>query len=305
MFANIKQIAEMNFRLFVINLSFILFSINCNSQSDTIMLNKKKLFITGSVFAISLASSYYYIENSWWADNKTTFHFDDGADLIYAKNVDKLGHFMGGIFAADVFTSSMLWTGTNKKKSLLYGAVFGTSLQLAIEIKDAYAPYWGFSYLDLAFGTAGAFYPFFQNNNKFLKNINFKFSYYKRTDIYMQLERQRNKEVSDIYWHDDYPNQTYWVAINSKNIFDNSFLPEWLNFAVGFGLDDSQYLNNNSQKLGGKNEWYVALDYDLKKMLKKWNTPLAKKIKHWLNYFHFPAPTIKLSPEIKFYPLYI
>ena len=108
----------MNFRLFVINLSFILFSINCNSQSDTIMLNKNKLFIASSAFAISLASSYYYIENSWWADNKTTFHFDDGADLIYAKNVDKLGHFMGGVFAADVFTSSMLWTGTNKKRSI-------------------------------------------------------------------------------------------------------------------------------------------------------------------------------------------
>ena len=36
MFANIKQIAEMNFRLFVINFLFIFFSINCNSQSDTI-----------------------------------------------------------------------------------------------------------------------------------------------------------------------------------------------------------------------------------------------------------------------------
>ena len=59
----------------------------------------------------------------------------------------------------------------NKKKSLLYGAIVGgTSLQLAIEIMlDAYAPYWGFSYLDLATGTVGAFYPFFQHNYKFLK----------------------------------------------------------------------------------------------------------------------------------------
>ena len=75
MFANIKQIAEMNFRLFIINLFFLLFSTNCNSQSDTIMLNKNKLFIAGSTITLSLASTYYYIENSWWADNKTDFSF--------------------------------------------------------------------------------------------------------------------------------------------------------------------------------------------------------------------------------------
>ena len=64
-------------------------------------------------------------------------------------------------------------------------------------------------------------------------------------------------------------------------------------------------LNENNQKSGGKNEWYIALDYDIPKMFKKWNTPIAKKIKNWLNYIHFPAPTIMISPEIKFYPLYI
>ena len=31
------------------------------------------------------------------------------------QNIDKLGHFMGGLFAADVFKSSMLWSGMNKK----------------------------------------------------------------------------------------------------------------------------------------------------------------------------------------------
>ena len=305
MFANIKQIAEMNFRLFIINLFFILFSTSCNSQSDTIKLNKNKLLIAGSTITLSLASTYYYIENSWWADNKTSFHFDDGADLIYAKNVDKLGHFMGGLFATDVFKSSMLWSGINKKKSLLYGAIVGTSLQLAIEIKDAYAPYWGFSYLDLATGAAGAFYPFFQHNYKFFENINFKFSYYKWTDKYIQLEKQRGKQITSINWNDDYPNQTYWMTINLQNIYYNYFFPEWLNIAVGFGLDDSQYLTENSQKRGGRNEWYIALDYDIRKIFKKWNTPVAKKIKHWLNYIHLPAPTLRISPKVSFYPLFL
>ena len=82
--------------------------------------------------------------------------------MIYAKNVDKLGHLMGGIYAADIFTSSMLWAGMDKERALWYGAAFGTSMQLAIEIKDAYAPYWGFSKQDLVFGTVGSLFPVVQ-----------------------------------------------------------------------------------------------------------------------------------------------
>ena len=81
--------------------------------------------------------------------------------------------------------------------------------------------------------------------------------------------------------------------------------PEWLNIAVGFGLDDTQYINEDNKKVGGKNEWYIALDYDVEKLLSKWDSPFANTMKKWLNYFHFPAPTIKISPEIKFYPLFL
>ena len=57
--------------------------------------------------------------------------------------------------------------------------------------------------------------------------------------------------------------------------------------------------------MGGNNEWYIALDYDIPKMLKRWNSPTGKKVKHWLNYFHLPAPTIRISPKLEFYPLFL
>ena len=58
--------------------------------------------------------------------------------------------------------------------------------------------------------------------------------------------------------------------------------PDWLNIAIGFGLDDTQYLPgwneekkyldtsvpNAGTKTGGQNEWYIALDYDFSKILK-------------------------------------
>ena len=295
----------MKFKILFLLTTFIMFSNRTYAQADTSRINKKRIFIVGGSLASATLGTYLYIQNAWWSDDQVPFHFDDGADMVYAKNVDKLGHLMGGLQAADIFTSSMLWAGMSEENALWYGAAFGSSLQLAIEIKDAYAPYWGFSKLDLAFGAAGSLFPVIQFYNNNFKDMYFKFSYYKRSDIYWQLERERGKEISKYAWQDDYPNQTYWLAIDISKFIENSLIPEWLNLAVGFGLDDSQYLNENNTKKGGKNEWYIALDYDIPKILKKWDTPLAKNIKHWLNYIHFPAPTLRISPKVSFYPLFL
>ena len=264
-----------------------------------------RVLVVSSSLAAVLGGSYLYVENSWWSDKQIPFHFDDGADLTYALNVDKVGHFMGGLEAADFFSSSMKWAGMNERKSLWYGAAFGSGLQLAIEMKDAYAPYWGFSKWDLALGSAGSFWPVAQYYNDDLKAINFKFSYYKQSNIYWDLDKQRGKETNKYAWQDDYPNQTYWVTFDVNHFVETCCWPDWLNVAVGFGIDDTQYLNASNTKTGGNNEWYIALDYDVPKLLKKWNSPAGKKVKHWLNYFHFPAPTIRISPKLELYPLFL
>ena len=177
--------------------------------------------------------------------------------------------------------------------------------QLFIEIKDAYSPYWGFSKWDLAMGSLGSIWPLAQYYSDAFKAINFKFSYFKHSNIYWDLDIKRGKEINRYAWQDDYPNQTYWMTVDIKQFTKKSIWPDWLNLAFGFGLDATQYLNENNRKVGGNNEWYIALDYDVPKLLKKWNSPMAKTIKHWLNYFHFPAPTLIISPKIKFNPLFI
>ena len=275
------------------------------AQQDSVSLNKKQFFIATTSLITGVGLSYWYIQNSWWSEQQTSFHFDDGADLTYALNVDKAGHFMGGLQSADIFSSSMKWAGMSEKKALFYAAGFGSLSQFAIEMKDAYSPYWGFSKWDLATGILGSFWPVTQYYSDNFKVINFKFSYFKHSNIYWDLEAQRGKEVNSHAWMDDYPNQTYWLTFDINTVIKNDLWPDWLNIAVGFGLDDTQYINENNRKIGGNNEWYIALDYDFPKLVKKWNSPIAKKVKHWLNYFHFPAPTLIISPKIKFYPLFI
>ncbi|MDG1427055.1 MAG: DUF2279 domain-containing protein [Flavobacteriales bacterium] len=275
------------------------------AQTDTNYINKKRFFLVSSSLASGLVASYLYVQNAWWSAEQIPFHFDDGSDLTYALNLDKAGHFLGGLQASDLFSSSMRWTGMKTTKALWYGAAFGTGLQLAIEMKDAYAPYWGFSKWDLALGSAGSLWPVLQHHNKDFSAISFKLSYYKRSNIYWQLDQQRGKETSSFNWQDDYPNQTYWMTFDINHFLDLCCWPEWLNLAIGYGIDDTQYLDDNLSKTGGNREFYIAFDYDLPKMLKNWNSPLGKRVSRWLNYMHFPAPTIRISPKFEFYPLFI
>ena len=222
--------------LFLVVLCLLFFN-NLLAQKETMSINKKRLLIVSSSLGLALGGSYWYVKNAWWADKQISFHFDDGADLTYALNVDKIGHLIGGIQVADIFSSSMRWTGMNEKQSLWYGAAFGSGVQLAIEIKDGYAPYWGFSKWDLALGSVGSIWPLAQYYNNDFNAINFKFSYYKRSDIYWQLEQQRGKEINKNSWQDDYPNQTYWMSFDLNHFTENCCWPEWLNLAIGFGLD--------------------------------------------------------------------
>ena len=283
----------------------ILLSNTVLAQLDTNSINKKRFFLVSSSVVGGLAVSYLYVQNAWWSAEQIPFHFDDGSDFTYALNLDKAGHFLGGIQASDLFSSSMRWTGMKTTNALWYGAAFGAGLQLAIEMKDAYAPYWGFSKWDLALGSAGSLWPVLQYHNEDFNAISFKLSYYKRSNIYWQLDQQRGKETNSFAWQDDYPNQTYWMAFDVNHFYDLCCWPDWLNLAIGYGIDDTQYLDDNLTKTGGNREFYIAFDYDLQKMFKNWDSPVGKKVLHWLNYMHFPAPTIRISPKFEFYPLFI
>ena len=77
------------------------------------------------------------------------------------------------------------------------------SIQLAIELKDAYAPSWGFSRWDLAAGSIGSFWPVAQYYSESADAINFKFSYFKRSNISWDLNSQRDRD-NKFVWIDDY-----------------------------------------------------------------------------------------------------
>ncbi len=273
--------------------------------------NPKRFSVIAGSTGLVLAGSYLYLKKTWWSEGRTSFHFDGGKrlqdifrfgrDWKYAKNLDKVGHFYGGVLTAGLFSKGLQWSGMESKKEFIWGGIFGTITQGFIEYKDGYSPRWGFSIYDLLAGSVGSFYPYFQSKSKFLSAIDVKFSYYKRSDIYGRL-------TGNHHFSNDYMNQTYWLTFNPHRYRPQTKWPKWLGVSVGFGVDDR--LNNfylrmpNGESDFGKGgyEFFIAPDLDFRAILpqkKGWQR--AAKI---LNYIKVPAPSLRLSHDSRFYLIY-
>jgi hypothetical protein len=274
-------------------------------NADT--LNKKRFVAVNATSLLALYGSYHYINNAWWADSKKTFHFDGGGsniaqafdfgrDAIYAKSLDKIGHFYGARITSDIFARGIRWSGKTEAQSLLWGGLLGTAVQGFIEIKDGYSPTWGFSVYDWMGGSLGSFYPYFQSKSKLLKAVDRKDNYY-----YDFIKRESN-------FQDDYMNSTFWLTYNPHRYKPSSKWPKWLGISVGLGVDHT--LNNYYINMpGGTSDWgkggyefYLAPDIDFKGLLPK--KPFWQTLAHVLNYIKVPTPALRLSRNSKLMPIH-
>lgn len=301
----------------IIFLSFFLLgkSIAQNQLDSSLLLNKfttpkivnhkrflnKTNIITGSS-VVSLGSLFVFMNNSWWTNSSKSFHFDNGRDLRYANNLDKMGHLMVGIIAADAYYDMGKWVGMNDKKAAWFGFAMGTGIQAVIEIKDGFSPKWGFSIVDISAGSFGALMPILKQKSSFFKNTDFKFSYLQRTDKYFST-----RNIPRTFFNiDDYLNQTYWISTNLRYLAgqENTWIPDWLSISIGWGIEAASWnIHPTDPGTGGQPEIYLAPDIDLVKLFKPKKMFWKQTLKR-LNYLKFPMPAIQLTQTKKVFPIY-
>jgi hypothetical protein len=242
----------------------------------------------------SLVASYIYIRNSWWSENPQKFHLDNGPDMQYALNLDKLGHVFGGAITADVFGGALRWSGVPEEDSYLYAAAFSGFVQIAIEIKDGFAPRYGFSILDVASGVTGGFLPYAQRWSPFFAALDLKFSYWRRSERYWQNTNHAN-------WNDDYINQTYWLSFRVHDLLPQawkSWWPRFLELSIGASIDE--HVDGAG---GGHVELFIAPDIDLTAFVPH-DSGILYSIFHFLNYIKFPTPAVRIMPHVTWFGLY-
>ena len=283
-------------------LLFCILPLAVSAQQDSLRLRRGKAIAIGGTTAGMMGGLWWYLQNTWWAEDARGFRIDFDRDLRYANNLDKMGHYVGGIMTADLYYDAFRWMGMDERKAAWWGFGFGTGLQMAIEIKDGFSPDWGFSVSDIVLGTAGSLQPLLRQTSPFFRHTDVKFSYWQRSHKYFQV-----RSIKPTAFHiDDYLNQTYWVSTNLRYMTGNrvEWIPDWLNLSVGWGIDAASWNTDPTDPgTGGKPEFYLSPDIDLVRLFKP-KKPFWKFTLHRLNYLKFPMPAIQLTPKVKVWGLY-
>lgn len=265
-----------------------------------------KLATTIGVTASAYAAAYGFVfAKGWWDEQGNDFHFEN--DFDYALNLDKLGHFASGVALSEIFYEGYRWAGISEFYSYLFAGLSAVSTHIAIDVKDGFAPKWGFSIFDVLSGSIGGFLPMAERYVPAFKYVDLKWSYWINTKIYYD---QNHKASGDGVFTDDYVNQTYWASFKPYRLLPaaaQKYYPSWLAFAVGLSIDEGAFTHeykrhDHPDKSVAHREVYIALDYDLEALRphSRWARTLIK----WANYFKLPAPTLQVYPEVHWYWLY-
>lgn len=249
-----------------------------------------------STTLIAYGAAYWLVfDKGWWGEKGNDFHFEN--DFDYSLNLDKFGHFASGVALGELFYEGYHWAGISEFYSYLFAGLSAMSTHIAIDIKDGFAPSWGFSIFDVLSGSLGGFLPMAERYVPVFKYVDLKWSYWINTKAYYR----QNHQASDGIFTDDYVNQTYWASFKPYRLLPaaaREYYPSWLAFAVGLSIDEKVF----TKEPHPRREVYIALDYDLEALRpqSRWARTLIKT----LNYFKLPAPTVQVYPEVHWYLLY-
>ncbi|MDA3861156.1 MAG: DUF2279 domain-containing protein [Melioribacteraceae bacterium] len=259
------------------------------NKSDTNKVSTTKLAIIGGTTATFFTYGYVIQNNVWWKGDKSEFHFNNNQDYKYALNADKLGHFYFGYLTTNIYSDLFQWAGVRRKNALLYGGIIAFSFHTFTEIRDGFSAEYGFSWGDLSADFLGAAYPSLQEYYPVLKPFDFKISFY-------PSEKLKSGSHSNIM--DDYESTYHWLSIDVNRLLPKSakdVFPDFIDITIGHSV------NNLDGFGGGNHELYIGLDWDFEAL--PGENKLWKTIKRWLNFYHFPAPAVRVYPDVVWYGL--
>ncbi|MBI5475515.1 MAG: DUF2279 domain-containing protein [Ignavibacteriales bacterium] len=274
----------------VILATIFVYSITCSQEVDTTVssnsINYSRVAVVSAVAAGTITLAHIQSYNSWWKGERSKFRIhDEGA---YALGADKLGHLYFSYLSSDMLGRSLEWSGVKSRNAFLFGAVTSLAFELYVEVEDGFTKSLGFSPGDALADAGGALYPFLRNEYPVLKNFNYKISIFP-SSFYRE---GRYRTIID-----DYESIYYWISIDrniAPKLFE-SFIPKFFTIAVGYSVKEI------TKSGTGFPELFISLDYDFEKL--PGDGSFICSLKHLLNYIHFPAPAIRISPNLIFYGL--
>lgn len=278
-----------------------------NKRSETTQfpdsLNKKGLMWVSGIHVMLYGGTWWYLNEIWYRDRaRAPFHFYN--DMAGYLQIDKFGHAATAYQESRLSYYSFRKVGMSKNKALLYGGSMGFILQLPIEIADGLNQGWGFSWGDIAANTFGSALMIGQEYFFDEQVVLMKFSFWPSEYSNMANGCLGDNALDKL--SDDYNGHAYWFSGNINRMTNQSFLPDWLNIAIGYSTGGmfgefenlTEYKGVPIPETQRYRQLLLSLDVDFTKI--HTNSKFLQILFQGLNVIKFPAPAIELNTKGEF-----
>lgn len=243
--------------------------------------------------SVVLGATLVGLNQIWYKDYpQSNFHFFNDNDQWL--QIDKVGHFYSSYHLGRAGAELLQWSGASQKEQLLYGATVGFGFLTVVEVFDGFSQEWGASTGDIIANATGTALYVSQQLLWKEQRITPKFSFH-QTKFAKQRPETLGKSLNEQLLK-DYNGQTYWLSFNIHSFTKDSFVPKWLNLAIGYGGENMLYGSNSEALQNGifqqeYRQFYLSLDIDLTKIETK--SHFLKSIFAVFNTIKIPAPTLQ------------
>ena len=287
--------------ILAIMLVFSTLMVNAQSKYNRFLtpdttFNKPRFYTAVTTVGVGFTASMIVLYDVWYKDAiSSKFQFINDNDAWM--QVDKFGHAFTAYAETKAGIDLLKWTGTKRKKAILWGGLTGTVLQTSIEIFDGYTDDYGFSTGDIVANTTGSLIALGQELAFDDQILIMKFSSH-LVDYDDDLKDDAKKKFGTTFIQrsiKDYNGQTYWFSVNLKKSLgiQNTRFPAWLNVAYGYGADKLE----SDDKSERERQHYLSLDVDLTKIKTKSRT--LKVLFGAFNTLKVPFPSLEYNTKQK------
>lgn len=261
---------------------------------------RKKLVVGGN--AVAYSATMFGLYQLWYKDYPLSkFHFFN--DNQEWNQMDKVGHAFSCYYEGVVGIKMMEYAGFTHKQASIYGGAYGFFIQSGVEILDGFSDGWGASVGDVAANTFGAGLAISQSLLWKEQRIWMKYGY--TPSNYAKLRPNLLGSNLPERMLKDYNAQTYWLSANISSFAPDSKWPNWLNLAIGYGVDgmvgghdnifDKDGVTYDYSSLKRSRQFYLSPDIDLTKI--RTNKKFLRTLLIMANSLKVPLPTLEYHTE--------
>ena len=274
------------------------------SDSSFTAFNKKRFKRLTITSGAGYVGGMLVLADIWYANQASgqfTF-YDDNKEW---RGKDKCGHLFTSFHISSAAVRLLKWTGSSKKKSILYGGFVGAALTIPIEFFDGISTEYGASWGDAVADLSGSILVTSQYLLWDEIRIMPKFSYHETGYALMRPNTLGGSPPERFI--KDYNGQTYWLSFNIASLAHLQKFPKWLNLSVGYSAKEMLYATPNENIDHGYHSYaqgFLSLDIDFNRI--KTKHAGLRALFRGLNLLHMPLPALEYNGRngFHFHPIY-